>query len=115
MCIARALGNFKWDGAVHEMLSLEFDAKIKGLESSGMCKPEGREKSVNCCCCWITSGAGSAFGTGEGEWVSVFVQGRPLSTWITGLMSSGDVGMADTEFSSSNEPEINQNIYERVN
>lgn len=79
MCIARALGNFKCEGAEHEMLSL-VDAKIKGLLSSGMCRLEGRVKSVNCCCCCSTSGAGSAFGTGEGEWVSVFVQGRPLST-----------------------------------
>lgn len=69
MCIARALGNFKCEGAEleHEMLSL-VDAKIKGLLSSGICKLEGREKSMNCCCCCCsTSGAGSAFGTGEGE------------------------------------------------
>ena len=80
MCIARALGNFKCEGAEHEMLSL-VDAKIKGgLLSSGMCRPDGREKSVNCCCCSSISVAVSAFGTGEGEWVSVVVQGRPLST-----------------------------------
>lgn len=51
MCIARALGNFRWDGAEHEMLSLEFGGKITGLVSSGMCRLEGREKSVNGCCC----------------------------------------------------------------
>ena len=34
----------------------------------------------------------------------MFVQARPLSTCITGLMSSGDAGMAETEFSSSDEP-----------
>lgn len=38
------------------------------------------------------------------------VQGRPLSTCITGLMSSGDDGMAETEVSSSDEPGINQNV-----
>lgn len=79
MCIARALGNFRCEGPEHEMLSL-VDAKINGLLSSGMCRLEGREKSGNCCCCCSTSGAGSAFGTWVGEWVSVFVQGRPLST-----------------------------------
>ena len=79
MCIARALGNFKCEGAEQEMLSL-VDAKINGLPSSGMCRLVGREKSVNCCCCCSTSGAGSAFGPIGGEWVSEFVQGRPLST-----------------------------------
>ena len=109
MCIARALGSFKCEGAEQEMLSL-VDAKIKGLLSSGICRLEGRENSANCCCCRSTSGAGSAFGTGEGEWVSVVVPGRPLSTFITGLMSSGDGGMVDTEVSSSGEPGINQNV-----
>lgn len=108
MCIARALGNFKCEGAEHEMLSL-VDAKIKGLLSSGICRLEGRENSVNCCCCCSsTSGTGSAFGTEEGEWVSVVVQGRPLSTCTTGLMSSGDGGMVDPEVSSSDEPGINK-------
>lgn len=79
MCIARALGSFKCEGAEHEMPSL-VDARSKGLLSSGTCRLEGREKSVNCCCWCSTSGAGSAFGTGEGEWVSVLVQGRPVST-----------------------------------
>lgn len=35
----------------------------------------------------------------------MFAQERPLSTCITGLMSSGDEGRPTTEFSVAEEPE----------
>jgi len=40
----------------------------------------------------------------------VFVQERPLSTCITGLMSSDDDVITAKELSASDEPEANQNI-----
>ena len=43
----------------------------------------------------------------------MFVQERPLSTCITGLMSSGAEVMAVTEFSPMGEPETNQNTNEK--
>ena len=52
---------------MYETLSLEFGGKIIGLLSSGMCRLEGREKSLNGWLCCKFSGSGSAFVTGEGE------------------------------------------------
>ena len=43
----------------------------------------------------------------------MFVQERPLSTCITGLMSSGVEVMAATELSPMDEPETNQNTNEK--
>lgn len=47
MCIARALESFKCDWDENGTLSLEFGCKITGLLSSGMCRVDGREKSLN--------------------------------------------------------------------
>ena len=69
-----------------------------------MCRLDGREKSLYCWLCVRISGAGSAFGTGEGEWVRVLEQVRPLSTWITGFMSSVDDGIPDKGLPSTGEP-----------